>query len=49
MPEPLAEKIASEAIWEPHKNTIKRVYLSEDKSLVELQKVMTSFYNFDAR
>ena len=48
MPEPLAERMASEAIWEAHKNTIKHLYLSEDKSLVELQKVMKSVYNFDA-
>lgn len=43
-----ANKIV-EPLWESHKKTIQRLYLSEDKSLRDLMKIMEDSYDFSAR
>jgi hypothetical protein len=44
-----ADKLAMEARWESHKNTMRQVYLVQDNSLAHLMDVMRSSHNFEAR
>jgi hypothetical protein len=44
-----AERLAMEATWESHKNTMQQVYLVQDNSLAHLMDVMKNFHHFEAR
>ncbi len=40
--------IADEAMWDNHKDTLRRLYVSEEKTLKEVMTIMASTHGFEA-